>query len=416
MGCDWIVHEFCLPTSDIKAIFELGSDFSPHKSSNNKAGDKETNWIAKPNQSSSANPDEKCCLWRVLNKKDHTEFYMVDGYKKYAQPPQVLEPSIRGFWPIAVLTFNDVVVEEGTDASVFPPSDVSLTRCAQKEWNRTREELKKHRKANSPGWITTKGTLTEADKANLMSAPTNGVTELEGVPLGTEPSKIFSPRPQMPIEPLVYDTGTMQMDIALTVGSMTGIPPQSGGRKTNNATVATLEAQEGMSITQSNVEDLDCFLTTIARISGELLLQESQKVTVQRIVGPGAVWPELPQSREDFINQIMLRTKAASSGRPNQAVEVRNWQVLGPMLQQLGANPQFLVRETIRRLGDNLDPEQAFPLQAPNPSAQQQPQGGKHQPSQQQEHEPGHTPPPNQTRPGPGQPTTPQREGAMMHQ
>jgi hypothetical protein len=89
------------------------------------------------------------------------------------------------------------------------------------------------------------------------------------------------------------------------------------------------------------------------------------------------------------------------------------------MLQAMGANPQALVRETIRRLGDNLDPEAFFPLVPPNPQAQQQPQGGQHQESEQPEHQPGQTPPPQQSRPGPNRQAPAQngqRQAMAMHQ
>jgi hypothetical protein len=133
---------------------------------------------------------------------------------------------------------------------------------------------------------------------------------------------------------------------------------------------------------------------------------EMQQDTVMRIVGPGAVWPQQPQTREEFVNQIYLTTKAASSGRPNKAVDLRNWQIIAPILQASGANPMFMVRETLRRLDDQLDAEQAFPLIPQQPPQQQAPAGGQHQPSEQEQHEPGVNKPPAQQRPGPGKTST----------
>lgn len=419
-GANWLVQEYYLDTKDVKAIFELPSDFKPNKSTDRGAGERKSEFISKPqNSGGSGKSDDKCLLWRVMDKKTKSECYIVDGYKRYVQPPEPIMPHVRGFWTIAALTFNDVVVEEGIDATVYPPSDVELMADAQREWNRTRNELKKHRKGGTPKWLVPKGVLTPNDKEALTNSDTNDVIELEGIPMGQDMSKFFMPRPVQPIEPLFYDDSPVQVDISKTTG-LGDMQPQVRGKKGSTATAATLEAQIEMSVTQSNVEDLDRFLTTIVRIAGELTLLEAQPETVQRVVG-NPVFPQMQQNREDFVNQILLKTKAASSGRPNQAVEIRNWQVLGPILQSLGANPQAMVRETIKRLGDNLDPEQFFPLQAPNPQAQQQPQGGDHQPSPQGEHEAGRTAPPQQGRPGPGQrqlqaPVTAQREGASMHQ
>lgn len=418
IGAHWLVEEFRLPLNEVKAIFEA-PDLNVQDVKQLKVGDQPSNFSSAPKDS-----DETMVLvWRLLNKRDKSVAWMVEGYKKWLQKPEVMEPCVCGFWPIVGLTFNDCEVEEGLDATIFPPSDVQLMKSAQQEWNRKRNEEKKHCKANSPGWITIKGMLTSADKTNLEDAPTNGVTELEGVPLGSDISKLFTPRPKQSIEPLVYETNSLAQDIMLTTGGLSQSPMVARSHQT--ATAETIAQQGQMSVTASNVDDLDGFLSQLARLHGELSLKEYQIDSVKRIAGPGAVWPMSPQSREDLLNAVLLRVKAASSGRPNKAVELRNWQIVGPLLQQLGANPQFLVRETLRRLDDQLDPEAAFPLIPPalqqNPMGQgnQPPQGGQHQPSERGEHEQGQTAPPQQQRPGPGQqqqqPQTAQREGAMMH-
>jgi hypothetical protein len=100
--------------------------------------------------------------------------------------------------------------------------------------------------------------------------------------------------------------------------------------------------------------------------------------TVKKVAGPGSVWPE--QNREDFINEIETEVVAASSGRPNKAIDVANWERVAPILVQAGANPQAIVRQTIKVLDANIEPEDFFPVQPP-PQMMQQPQ---QQPQQQQ--------------------------------
>jgi hypothetical protein len=120
-----------------------------------------------------------------------------------------------------------------------------------------------------------------------------------------------------------------------------------------------------MTVASSNVDDLDSLLTALARSGGEMLLWEMSKQTVLRIVGPGAVWPE--ENRSDFVNQIELSIVASSSGRPNKAIEVANFERMAPLLMQAGANPMFLIREGVKRLDDRLDVNDAFPVQLPAP-------------------------------------------------
>jgi hypothetical protein len=118
-----------------------------------------------------------------------------------------------------------------------------------------------------------------------------------------------------------------------------------------------------MTVASSNVDDLDGMLTAIARSAGEMLLWEMSPDTVKRIVGPGAVWPL--EDRSEFVNQIELSIAAASSGRPNKAIEVQNFQMMAPLLAQFGANPMFLIREGVKRLDDRLDVNEAFPVNLP---------------------------------------------------
>jgi len=408
IGAQWIAVEYHLSIKDVNDMFETDikeGNLKKTMSTSEEYGKKDTVESGDLSSQPKDKDNAKCWLYEILNRRDGSHFYIVDGYDKYCLAPESLEPSVRGFWPLAVLTFNDIVTEESNqELTIYPPSDIQLLKHAQKEINRMREELRKHRKANSPGWITRKGYLTSDDKERLEQAPTNAVTELEGVPENMALEKVFIPRPQVPIEPLVYDTTTSNQDIVATTGQQVEQVPQK--QKGGTATAAQLNAQETMSVTASNVDDLDDFLSLIARISGEMQLKEMNPDTVKRIVGIGAVWPM--QDKQDFLDQIILKTRAASSGRPNQVQDLKNWQIVAPVLQAAGANPQFMVRETLRRLNDNMDPEEAFPLVPPQgmfgggAGTVQHPQGGEHQPSDQEQHQPGLTTPPQQNRPGPG--------------
>ena len=49
-------------------------------------------------------------------------------------------------------------------------------------------------------------------------------------------------------------------------------------------------------------------------------MREMSLPSVQKIVGIGAVWPEL--SREEIANEVLLEIEAGSMGRPNQAQEI----------------------------------------------------------------------------------------------
>lgn len=399
IGARWLAIEYNVPLSWVNAIFETQITLTGG-AKEYTAGQEKVEKLASERGKDAKEP--YVCLWEVLDKEKKSCFFLVDGWKDFVQEPQPLSTYVRGFWPLGAITFNDVEVEEGMEATPFPPSDVELMKSAQLEWNRSRDALKKHRKANAPGYLAAKGMLTEGDKETLQTAPDNAVTELEGVPQGTPLDKVIIPRASVPINPQNYDTAPQLQDILMTGGlQQENIGPTN---PKGTATGQTLAAQAQLTVTGSNIDDLDDFLSWLARVSGEVLMREMQKQTVVKLIGPGAVWPEDPQLREEFINQIYLSTKAASSGKPNQQLNLHNWQIIAPILQAAGANPMFLVRESIRRLDDQLDPEEAFPLIPPAPM--NTPQGGEHQPGEQEQHKPGVTAPPQQNRPGPGKTAT----------
>jgi len=54
---------------------------------------------------------------------------------------------------------------------------------------------------------------------------------------------------------------------------------------------------------------------------------------VQRIVGPGAAWPQL--NRQQIIEEVTMTVKAGSSGRPNSAAELAKMERAMPWLQQM---------------------------------------------------------------------------------
>lgn len=398
IGSRWIAIEYCLQLDDVRALFEC-PDIQSSKtvtSVNPRVESQQSITTQKVDKG-----EEQVLLYEVLDKQTRTRFYVCEGYDKYVSAPEYLQPNVRGFWPLYALTFNDVEADVDSGMSPFPPSDVELLMHPQREYNRSREELKKHRKQNGPGWMTGKGMLSEDDKVNLQGAVSGQVVELENIPQGMKPSDLFSPKPTQKIDPIVYDTAPQLADAQLCTGN----PQESlGGAESQTATDATISEQNRMTVTASNIDDVDDALTWIARVTSELMLQGYSVQTVQRIAGPGAVWPQLPADKLDFLAQVSLTIKAASSGRPNKAVDLRNWQIAAPVLQAAGANPQFMVRQTLHVTDSNIDPEDAFPLLPPASQGQGQvsPSGGEHQPSAQESHQPGVTKPPQQGRPGPG--------------
>ena len=78
---------------------------------------------------------------------------------------------------------------------------------------------------------------------------------------------------------------------------------------------------------------------------------ELSKETVVEIVGPGAVWPDTPLSREQARKDLWLEIRAGSSGRPNAAAELQKLERALPFLLQMpGIPPKPLAEKFVQLL------------------------------------------------------------------
>jgi len=374
VGAKYVTEEFIYPIEYVNAMY--GTQIKPGGEVKvlSPDGKEDANEMPSVNADQQLPSQGQVAIWQVHNLQDKTTFIVCEGYKDYVMAPEVVTPATSGFWTIFPLTFNDVESEPNCKNTIFPPSDVDLMRSAQREWNRTREALRAQRKANAPKYMCPKGTLSENDKTAIQMAQDNQVIELENLAPGQDPSKVVVPLQTADIDMKVYDTGPLEQD-AMLVSALQ--EANIGAAQPNvTATVGSIAEHSRQTINSSNVDDLDDCLSAATKCGGELLLMEMSPETVQKIVGLGAVFPA--QDRAAFLNEVELEVEAASSGRPNKAIELDNFQKMAPFLIQFGANPQAVIREGIKRLDDRLDPADFFPagpVGGPPPTPEGSPQG-----------------------------------------
>lgn len=357
----WLAQEYVLPVDEVNAIMgtniKVGSG-EGYATEQNPMPD-ESN-MPKDSMFSDAQNRKLVALFEVWDYDTRTRFFVCAGWHDYVMAPEKPTPDVAGFWQHFSLVFNDVETEPMTRASIFPPSDVQICKSPQKEWNRSREALRDQRNANAPKYITRKGLLTENDKDALRNALPNSVIELEGVPPDQPLDRFIMPFQFAAVDPALYDTAPLEQDLLLGAGmQQANIGP---AQPNVTATVGTIAEQSRLNVSGSNIDDLDGFLSCLAKASGELLLKGMSRETVKRIAGVGSSWPDLPESRLDFVNQVFLVIEAASSGRPNKAVEIANFRDIAPLMLQAGANPVGIVEEAARRMDDALDLDKFFPL------------------------------------------------------
>ena len=299
--------------------------------------------------------DDLVRVWKRYDKLAGVVYYVCDGHPQFLQPPAAPIVTVPRFWPVYALTFNEVEHE----GELFPKSDVELLADQQNEVNRSRQGKREHRDAARPRWIYPQGTIDE--KRDIPELMKLGAFEAMALNIAgeTDIKKILQPFPVPGVDPNLYDTNEVLQDASMVAGAQ---PAQLGGLSKSTATEAAIADASSSSVDGSSIDDLDAFLTMIARDAGQVLLTSMSKDDVVRIAGPGAVWVEdVGLSPEDIFEEVYLQIEAGSTGKPNQAVEIRNMKEIGPLLLQVpGIQPLFLAKEFLRRWDDRLDLTEAF--------------------------------------------------------
>lgn len=290
--------------------------------------------------------DQLVCVWKMYDKTSGLVYYVADGYDKFLREPAAPEVFVSDFWPLFALTFNDIESEE----ELYPPSDVYLLRSMQAEYNRSRQGKREHRQAARPRWGYANGAFDENDVDQLKTAQPFDAIGLNIDP-STKLSDVLQAVPVPGVDPNLYDTGEIDKDIMVSVGAQSA---QMGVTGRSTATEAAVAANAMSSSDASSVDDLDAFLSAIARASSQILMREMSAEQVMAVVGVGAYWPE--QTTAEISDEIYLEVEAGSTGKPNQGVELNNWKEMMPYLLQMGSiQPTWLARETLRRLDDRMD-------------------------------------------------------------
>lgn len=322
--------------------------------------------------------DGLVCVWKHFDKPTGLVYFVCDGYKDFLREPAAPDVFVEGFWPVYALTFNAVESE----CELFPPSDVALLSDMQREYNRARQGLREHRQAARPRWVYPNGALGSEEDPMMLA----NMKPFEALGLNIDPqtrvSDIFQAFPVPGVDPNLYETAQLFGDMQLVAGAQEA---QFGATSNSTATEASIAANASNASDSSSVDDLDAFLTCIARDAGQILMRMMPEERVMEIVGPGAVWPQM--SLTELVSEVTLEVEAGSTGKPNQAVEVNNWKQMLPFLIQMpGINPLWLARETVRRLDDKLDLTEAIGQGIPSiamMNQQTQPAQGPNDPNQQ---------------------------------
>ena len=367
LGADWVAQEFVLSPNDVKEIYnvDVGKSFNAYKGVDDgvtvtsRSGFVVLQDKTARTDNREGNDGRSCVVWEIWNRKDGLVYTMCDGYTDFLREPASPEVYTDRFWPWFVLTLNEVDHE----TMIFPPSDVKLIRDMQMDYNRGRQGVREHRRAARPKTVTAAGMIDQEDLEKLSNHPDNAIIELNGLQPGQKVDDLLQAFRGPPIDPNLYDVEQTFTDMMRVSGIQDANIGQAGGSP--SATQSNIAEASRATAMGANIDDIDDLLTSFARAGAQILLQEVSVDTVKRIVGEGAVWPDM--SRQQIADELWLQIEAGSTGRPNQAQEIANAERIFPMLMQLpGIKPEWLAKELIKRLDDKLDITTAFQSMLPS--------------------------------------------------
>ena len=371
VGAKWVAHEIFMTPDDVYEIYDvdLSNNFTSYDLKGRKGhlGDPFRSGYKDPyGQESNEDPEGLVKVWEIYDRQAGLQYCIADGHENFLMEPDSPPIKVESFWPIYTLLFNELEHKN----QLYPPSDVRLLMPMQHEYNRSRQGLREHRRANRPKYVAPAGMLEDEDKAKLASHPANALLELQALAAGQKVLDVIQPVQQIGIDPNLYEVKTIFDDVQLVVGQQEA---NYGQLSKATATETSIAEQSRMSALGAQVDELDSFMSDITRAAGQVLLAEMSLEEVKRIVGPGAAWPDL--TREQIMEEIHLEIEAGSTGKPNKAAELRNIERIVPFLLQIpGIDPSFLAKELLKRLDDKLDLTQAMSEQIPSIIAMNQAQ------------------------------------------
>lgn len=326
MGTRWLAQYYDRTADEIEEIYKV--DITKTMSSDMRAAHE---------MMDSADCEERTYrVYEVQDKSMRQVFAVCEASEGFLKSPEEPDIFLERFFNIYPLVFNEIEHDE----EVYPISDVWAARHMQFEYNRSREGLREHRIAARPYWVSERGRLDPDSKAMLAAHPAHGLVEINPDGSDRPISSALEAGPTASIDPNLYEVEGIHTDMQRSVGTQEA---NLGGTSGATATESSIAENSRMSSLSDNVDDLDDLLTDLARGTGQVMAQMFTKERVIEIVGPGAAWPEMAQSKKQLADEILLSVRAGSSGRPNQAAQLANAERAWPALSQLpGINPEPL--------------------------------------------------------------------------
>lgn len=339
---DWVAEEFCLSPRDIQETWKVD------------IGKKYTKYYAQADGQvlkvqTETEKEHKAAVYVVYNIRTSLVYVVCDGYEDFLVEPAPPQDQIESFWPWFALVFT----RRESGRSPFPKSDVRLLMPLQREINRLMEALRQHRIASRPLYVHDASAFDNEDKIDFSVLPPHMSIALKALAEGRKVEDVIAPLKRVNIDPNIYTAEPIYDAISKVIGAQEANFGSAQGSANGSATEASIAETSRISALASNTDDLDDMLTAVARACGQVLFREMSKERAMKIAGPGGLWPEL--SGQDIAEEVFLEVEAGSTGRPNRAQDIANFERMAPfMIQMPGMSAKKMIEYMWRILDDRV--------------------------------------------------------------
>ena len=303
-------------------------------------------------------------LWDKRVTHIHT---MIDGVKRWARDPYQPPYASTRFYPYFRLAFFEV------DGARHSQSLSWRLHKLQDEYARSRSNFRISRERAIPGTLFNAAGVDPSDVRKIEGSVHQefiGITPTDPtVPL----SNLFAEKPVSNIDPRLYDNSPILGDMEKISGVQEAL--QSSTTTPITATQANIQQSGFASRTTSDRDSLEDVMNELANYTGEVALSGLTTADAQRIGGPSAFWPA-KMDINDLLTMVEISIKAGTTGKPNKEGDKQAWGVVLPVISEsivkiyeaiaignmpLASSLSEVVRETMRRMGDDTDPETFLP-------------------------------------------------------
>ncbi len=308
------------------------------------------------------------------NRKDKMIRTIIDGVKCWAVEPYPPPYPTSRFYPYFYFAFYEV------DGSRHAQSLSWRLYKLQDEYSATRSNFRLTRERSIPGVLFNATMLDENEAKKLTESKHQEYTALRPADPATPLSNLFAPKPVAAIDMRVFDPSLILSDMERISGVQEALSAASAGPgNPKTATEANIQQTGTNARTTSDRDFLEGMLTDLAQYTAEQALQCLTIPEVQRMAGPQAFWPE-GMSIEDLFTLVEIQIEAGTTGKPNIGTDQQAWATILPLIKQtLGeiraalasgdkataTSLTELIKETMKRMGDETDPDRFIPKVPP---------------------------------------------------